>query len=165
MLERLRFPRLYFASLAHGGGFLRWWHNQGVLRSALADRGHYHFGIADGSDAVALEGHLLAFQPLPILDRYFDKILALLASRGIESRFIAMPVNQATWQAVRPETRDGFFAYLDNYRRRYPLFHVDTDLMPRLPNGDFGDEYCHLNLAGAERFSAALAERLKDDRP
>jgi hypothetical protein len=164
-LEQLRFPRLYFASLVHGGGFLRWWRNRHMFQATLADRGHYHFGTADGSDAVALDGHLQAFRPLPILDRYFDKMLALLAARGIESRFIAMPVNQATWQAARPAMREGFAAYLDSYQRRYPLFHVDADLMPHWANRDFGDEYCHLNPAGAERFSATLAQRLQDAPP
>ena len=40
------------------------------------------------------EGHLATFVPLPILDFYFDKLLAELDRRGIEVRFIAMPVNR-----------------------------------------------------------------------
>ncbi|WP_428483484.1 hypothetical protein [Rhodopila sp.] len=165
LLERSRFPPLYFASLAHGVGLLRWWHNHRLLKAALAARGHYPFGTQPGSDVVAFDGHLPTFRPLPILDRYFDKMLALLAARGIESRFIAMPVNEATWRNVQPAMRMAFAAYLSGYERRYPLFHVDPDLMPHWPNRFFGDEFCHLNPDGAERFSARLSQRLQAAPP
>ena len=36
-----------------------------------------------------------AFRPLPVLDRYFDRMLALLAARGIPTDFIAMPMNRS----------------------------------------------------------------------
>jgi hypothetical protein len=164
-LEHVHFPSLYFGSLAHGAGLRRWSGNHRILDATIAQRGHYRFGTADGSDAIALDGHLPDFHPLPILDRYFDRMLALLAARGIEARFIAMPVNEATWRHVRPEVRDAFAAYLAGYQRRYRLFHVDTDLMPHWPNHYFGDQFCHLNPAGAERFSADLAQRLQEAPP
>jgi hypothetical protein len=165
MLETLKFPPLYFASLAHGGGFLRWWGNRQRLDAALAEQGHYRFGTDAGSDVVAVDGHLAVFHPLPILDRYFDRILALLAARGIEARFIAMPVNEATWHDVRPDVLAAFAAYLAGYERRYPLFHVAPDLMPHWPDRFFGDQFCHLNPDGAERFSARLSQRLQDAPP
>jgi hypothetical protein len=160
-----RFPPYYFASLAHGGAFLRWWRNQHVMAKTLAERGHYYFGTAPGSDAVALDGHLDAFRPAPVLDRYFDRILLLLEEKGIEARFIAMPVNEATWDQERPVMRDGFALYLAGYASRYPRFHVDTDPPPHWPNRLFGDRFCHLNPEGAERFSAELAQRLQDAPP
>jgi hypothetical protein len=164
-LYRIHFPPLYFASLAQGRGFLRWERNQQMLTATLASRGHYYFGTAAGSDTVALDGHLATFAPLPVLDFYFDKLVSELDRRGIETRFIAMPVNQSTWNDSRPEVRARFAAYLASYARRYPHFHVAGDLMPHWPDRFFGDMYCHLNPEGAERFSAELAQRLQAAPP
>ena len=72
------------------------------LPHTLAARGQYFFGRDDGSSTVASEGHMTAFIPLPVLDRYFDRMLALLAARNIPADFVAMPMNQATDRAVRP---------------------------------------------------------------
>jgi hypothetical protein len=164
-LYRVHFPPLYFASLAHGWGFLRWTVNQETLTETLFSRGHYYFGREMGSHNVAFEGHLARFVPLPILDFYFDKLLAELDRRGIDVRFIAMPVSEATWDEVRPEVRDQFTAYLATYERRYPHFHVAADIMPHWPDRFFGDMFCHLNPEGAERFSAEFAQRLQDAPP
>jgi hypothetical protein len=106
-----------------------------------------------------------AFRPLPILDLYFDRLLALLAAHGIPSWFAAMPVNDSTWQRVRPVMRDQFAAYLADYERRYPLFILAGDLMLHWPDRFFGDQSCHLNPEGAERFSVLLAQRLQDAPP
>jgi hypothetical protein len=164
-LHLTRFPSLYFASLAHGGGFLRWSRNQRIMSETLAERGHYYFGTDAGSDIVAMEGHMAGFQPLPILDRYFDKLLSLLDEHGIEAEFVPMPVNEATWLEVRPDVRDKFAAYLAGYTHRYPRFHLSRDIMPHWPDRLFGDQFCHLNPEGAELFSAQLAQRLQAAPP
>lgn len=164
-LYQMRFPPLYFSSLAHGGVALRWRRNQRVLRATLAARGHYYFGTEQGSDAVAFDGHVDAFRPLPILDHYFDTMLALLERHGIESRFVAMPINDATWQQVHPALREGFAAYLAGYERRYGHFRVATEITPHWPDRFFGDRFCHLNPEGAERFSDMFAQRLQEAPP
>jgi hypothetical protein len=161
-LFRLRFPAFYFASLAHGGVFLRWPGNQARLRDALDSRGQYYFGLGQGSDVVAVEGHLDGFRPLPVLDHYFALVLALLDAHGIESRFVAMPVNEATWNRVDPVVPGQFAAYLAGFERRYPRFRVAAEIMPHWPDRFFGDLFCHLNPEGAELFSAQLAQRLRE---
>jgi len=157
-----RFPSLYFASLAKGGVFLRWWHNHATFTRATAARGQYFFGRGAGSATVASEGHMTAFTPRPVLDRYFDRTLALLAARRIPVDFVAMPMNESTGRAVRPEVRAGFAAYLARYAARYPNFHVVGPSMPTWPDRYFGDEFSHLNPAGARLFSAQFAACLKD---
>jgi hypothetical protein len=164
-IYQIRFPPLYFSSLAHGVGVFRWARNQKILATTLAARGHYYFGTEAGSDTVAVDGHLASFAPLPILDFYFDKLVAELDRRAIEIRFIAMPVNQATWNEVRPEVRGQFAAYLAAYERRYTHFRVASDIMPHWPDRFFGDMFCHLNPEGAERFTADLAQRLQEAPP
>jgi hypothetical protein len=165
-LYDLRFPPLYFNSLLKGGVFLRWWQNTRSLQAALDERGHYYFGTDAGSSIVAVDAHLPVFQPLAVLDWYFDRLLALLAERNIPVDFISMPLNHATAQQVRPEFRDAFHAYLASYEARYPGFHVVGPVMADWPDRWFGDGFSHLNPGGAARFSAilgrCLAERMAE---
>jgi hypothetical protein len=164
-LYEARFPPLYFSSLTRGGGLLRWARNQRTLAATLSARGQYYFGTEPGSDAVAADGHMAEFRPLPILDRYFDQLLALLDQFGIEALFVATPINEATWRQVHPGVRDQFSAYLSAYASRYKRFHIASGIMPHWPDRLFGDQFCHLNPEGAERFSAELAQRLQDAPP
>jgi hypothetical protein len=164
-LYQVRFPPLYFSNLAHGGLFFHWARNQRTVAATLAARGHYYFGTDNGSSSVTDDGHMDAFRPLPILDHYFNALLSVLDHHGIEARFIAMPVNDATWREVQPAVREQFSAYLAAYERRYRHFHVASEIMPHWPDRFFGDKFCHLNPAGAERFSDQLAQRLQDAPP
>jgi hypothetical protein len=164
-LEEIRFPPLYFATLAHSVGLVRWSRNQHTLELTLASRGQYFFGTEVGSDAIAIDGHLPDFRPLPVLDAYFDRMLALLEARGIETRFVAMPVNEATWAHMAPSVREDFRAYLATYASRYKRFHVVDDFPEHWPDHFFGDQFCHLNPEGAERLSALLAQRLQAAPP
>ena len=128
----------------------------------MATRGQYFFGTAAGSNQIAAEGHLDRFAALPVLDWYSDRMLALLAARAIAVDFVAMPTNETTWRAVRPEVLEGFAAYLAGYAARYPNFHVAGAVMPHWPDRFFGDAFAHLNPTGAALFSdgfRALAGR------
>jgi hypothetical protein len=156
-LYAMRFPSLYFGSLLRGGVFLRWWGNRQSLHDVMEARGQYFFGTANGSNSVAVEGHLSRFRPLPVLDWYFDRMLALLASHAIQVDFVAMPMNDSTWREVRPELREGFAAYLADYAARYPNFHVAGAVMPHWPDRYFGDSFAHLNPAGTSLFSKSFA--------
>lgn len=159
-LQEARFPPWYFSSLVHGAGLRRWTRNREILATTIAERGHYFFGTAEGSETIAADGHIKSFHPLPLLDRSFDRLISLLGSQGIEIRFIAMPVNEATWAAGSPAMRQAFAAYLAGYERRYSHFHVSGELGRHWPNRLFGDEFSHLNPEGAERFTAGLARQL-----
>ncbi|HEY6431016.1 MAG TPA: hypothetical protein VIZ17_03470 [Acetobacteraceae bacterium] len=159
-LYQIRFPSLYFASLLHGGVFLRWWENRAALDRAIAARGQYFFGTQDGSSAIAVEGHLDRFAPLPVLDWYFDRMLAALAARGIAVDFVAMPTNDTTWRQVRAPLAKGFAAYLAADAARYPNFHVVGTVLPHWPDKWFGDSYAHLNPAGAALFSRQFGDWL-----
>ncbi len=159
-LYEARFPSLYFASLVQGGGFLRWPENQRALAAGRAAHGQYYFGTEAGSDAVAVDGHMTEFVPAPVLDRYFDRILALLAARGIPADFVSLPMNRATERVVHPDVRAAFAAYLAHYEARYPGFHVLGPVMPAWPDRLFGDAFAHLNPEGAALFTASFGRCL-----
>lgn len=156
-----RFPPLYFNSLLRGGVLLRWWSNRRAYTAVLAARGQYFFGRDAGSSTIAVEGHMQAFRPLPVLDRYFDRMLALLATRDIPADFVAMPMNRTTRASVRPDVRAAFTRYLAGYAARYPGFHVVGPVMPAWPDRYFGDAFSHLNPRGATRLSAAFGRCLR----
>ena len=160
-LYAVRFPPLYFSSLVKGGVIRRLWRNRATLEAALAARGQYYFGLDAGSSTVAAEGHMGEFTPLPVLDRYFDRMLALLAARGIPADFVAMPMNQTTGRTIRPAVRDGFAAYLAHYEARYGNFHVIGAVMPDWPDRYFGDGFSHLNPQGAALLSARVGQCLQ----
>jgi hypothetical protein len=159
-LYLVRFPPLYAASLVQGGVLLRWPENRRAMAVGLVARGQYFFGTDAGSSVEAIDAHLTAFQPTPVLDRYFDRILALLASRGVPVDFVPLPMNQSTAQAVHPAVRAGFEAYLAGYEARYPGFHVLGPSMPAWPDRLFGDAFAHLNPDGAPVFTALFGHCL-----
>lgn len=153
LLYAARFPSLYGASLAKGGVALRLASNRRALEAGLAARGQYFFGTGAGSDAVALDGAMTGFVALPVVDAYFDAILARLAARGIPADFIAMPVNDETARAISPAMLRGFAAYLHGYEARYSGFRVVGPLLAAWPDHYFGDGFGHLNPQGAALFS------------
>ncbi len=161
-LYAVRFPSLYFGSLVKGGVFLRMWENRRAFAAGLTARGQYFFGTAPGCDEVAIEGHLDAFRPLPVLDLYFDRLLALLRDRGVRTEFVAMPVNRETWEASRPALRSAFAAYLRRYQDKYPNFRVVGPTMLGWPDRYFGDDFSHLNPEGARLLSARLGSCLAE---
>jgi hypothetical protein len=162
-LYAARFPALYAGSMLHAGGALRYLSNRRALERVLRSRGQYEFGTGDGSSAVAMEGWMSEFRPDPVLDYFLDRLLALAESRGVSVRFIAMPVNEATFAASSPRMRSGFAAYLAPFSARYPGFSVDPDLFPHWPDRLFGDGYSHLNARGAEIATARFAHCLETD--
>jgi len=159
-MYRVRFPSVYFTSLAKGGVLLRWPRNRATLAATLAARGQYFFGTGAGSDIVAADGHLPEFRPLPVLEWYFNRILQQLAAHGIPAVYIAVPMNDATARAAAPGVSSIFRAWLAGYEARYPGFQVVGDIMPHWPDAWFGDAFAHLNPAGAARFSAGLDQCL-----
>ena len=160
-LHESRFPGLYLGSLLRGAVFARWWDNRRRYQEGLAARGQYFFGTGHGSHVVTAEGNLRRFAPLPVLDRYFDRMLALLAARDVPVDFVAMPLNAATASVIRPAVRDGFAAYLASYERRYANFHVIGPVPPVWDDSWFGDAFAHLNPVGAEVFSTAFGPCLR----
>jgi hypothetical protein len=52
-------------------------------------------------------------------------------------------------------------AYLAGYAARYPNFHIVGPLTPAWDHGWFGDEFAHLNPAGAALFSARFGDCLR----
>jgi|SRR5271165_198624 len=153
VLYAARFPSIYGASLAKAGLALRWTVNRRALADGLASHGQYFFGTDAGSNAVASDAAVTRFAVLPVLDAYFQDMLATLAARGIPVDFIAMPVNEATAHAMSPRVMAEFADYLAQAASSHGNFHVVGPLLDAWPDAYFGDEHGHLNPRGAALFS------------
>jgi hypothetical protein len=162
VMYRVRFPTLYFSSLVKGGLLLRWPHNNSTLNASIVSRGQYFFGTTPGSDAIAAEGNMNDFRPLPVLTLYFNRILEQLEARGIPAVFVAVPMNTSTAHLVSPGVRLAFRLWLARFEARYPGFRVVGDVMPFWPDMYFGDGYSHLNPNGAATFSDILGACLDE---
>ncbi len=161
VLYAMRFPSLYFSGMLKGGVFLRLWRNQAGLEAGLASRGQYYFGTDPGSSAIAAEGALDSFVPLPVQDHYFNRMLALLASRAIPVDFIAMPLNRSTRARVPAAVERDYAAYLAGFEARFDNFSVVGPAMPDWPDRFFGDAFAHLNPPGAVLYSAGFGVCLR----
>jgi hypothetical protein len=155
------FPPFYFASLIEGRLLWRWQHNQAGLATSIAARGQDYFGVDEGSNVVAADGKLEAFMPLPVLDWYFNQIVSRLSEQNIPMLFVAMPVNETTARAIRPDVSHAFTEWLAGYEARFPRFRVTGPVVRPWEDKWFGDGFSHLNPAGAERFSAQFEGVLK----
>jgi hypothetical protein len=152
------FPSLYFSSLVDGDVFLRYSKNVATRRDVLRSRGQYFFAENEaGTDALAPEAYQKVFTVLPILDRYFDLSLALLARNGVASVFLGMPINDSTAKVLPPAYTQAFGAYLRSYAAKYTRFSVADDPLPHWPDRYIGDRLSHFNSSGVERFDPALA--------
>ena len=160
-LYSVRFPSLYFNGVLKGGVFLRLWQNEESLEAGLASRGQYFFGTGPGSSAVAAEGGLQHFSPLPVQDYYFGRMLALLAARDIPVDFISMPLNQSTHAQVLPAVERDYGADLGGYAARFGNFTIVGKVMPEWPDRYFGDAFAHLNPGGAALYSAGFGACLR----
>jgi len=152
------FPPLYFSSIVEGDVFLRYSRNVMLRRDVLRSRGQYFFTENEaGTDALAPEASQPAFTALPIMDRYFDLSLALLARNGVASVFVGMPINDSTAKVLPVAYMQAFDAYLRGYAAKYARFSVADDPLPHWPDRYIGDRLSHFNSSGVERYDPALA--------
>lgn len=152
-LYTARFPPLYFASLLNGYVGMRWWHNKNALVDATRSGGHALFGQFERSSDLADESKMSTFRLSPLTDYYFNKTLQLLSSRNVPTLFIAMPLNQSTYDKLNSKVHAGFQAYLQAKEDEFHGFHVLGDVISCWPDGFFGDAW-HFNERGAEASTA-----------
>jgi hypothetical protein len=160
-LHAAEFPPLYFASLANGGVFARLWRNMRIQDTVRRARGQYFFiENESGTNDLAPEALLHRFQVSRVIDRYFDRTLALLATSHLHAVFLGMPLNDASAAAAGDGLREGLAAYLRLYAGRYPDFGVPADPLPHWPSRYIGDRLSHMNSAGVWRYGTALTRCL-----
>jgi hypothetical protein len=155
-----RFPPLYFASLWQARIGLRWLQNQQWAAALTEARGHCLFARENGSSETAPEAEMQEFKPFPLVDHYFSKTLELLDQHGVNVLYLAPPVNQSTYDRVKPDVAPEFLNYLQSKAGKLNHFHVAEDVTSCWPDEYFGDGG-HLNEVGARKYSAELDQLLQ----
>lgn len=160
-LYGFHFPSIYFNSLVQSRVFGRHSQNVQLLATARQARGFLPFASqGTGAHPGREVGHA-EFDPLPIQDYFFDRLLSMAKQRGVALDFVAAPISATTSAEMTPAFRDGFERYLRQYEERYPNFHVVSPLFYTVPTEMFADTD-HLNVSGAQFFTGRLASCLAD---
>ncbi len=151
-MHAMRFPSYYtnyiIAELAIG----RLRENRVTMAETLMAEGQHGYGTADGCEDVAADALLPAFVASPLIQEYFGRMLAAYQAHGIAVVFVAVPMNQATYDRMQPGVVAGFQAYLDALAAAHPNFRLLGSAVSVLDNRYFGDS-THLNRLGAELVS------------
>jgi hypothetical protein len=155
----ISFPSYYFPAMVNAWFVTRKKQNDIEFDMVLRSRGHHFFGTAPSSNGPSQEAWLGRFKPAPVLDHYLDKGIALLSKNNIPVYFVGMPLNEMTFQMMRPDLRAEFAKYVEQFARRYKNFQVVGDFLPSLPGKYFGDPV-HLNPIGAQMWSELVAKRI-----
>jgi hypothetical protein len=163
-LHAVRFPSFYTTYIVAELAVGRLRSNRATAAETLRAGGQHGYGTEDGCDSVASDADLAAFVPSPLLQDYFGRLLAAFEARGIAVDFIAVPMNQATYDAMRPAVVAGFQTYLDDLAAAHPNFRVLGSAIRPLDDRYFGDS-THLNQRGAELVSRQVADLLAQSTP
>jgi hypothetical protein len=104
------------------------------------------------------EARMGQFNPDPTLDAYLIKIFELAERRKILVAYEVMPMNETSYEKLRPQYKKDFENYLRYVAKRAPIntrVHIG---IPYYPNELFSDP-SHLNAKGAARFTRVLRHR------
>ncbi len=134
--------------------------NKAMIDSMLKMRGgRYHRGLKDSCSDLNYETKYARFTPSPLLDAYFNKILALCSQNNCKTIFFSMPVNQSSYKNLKAEFIAGYADYMRQKQKQFPNCII-SDSLYSYPDKFFGDE-SHLNSKGKEIFTARFLRKYK----
>jgi hypothetical protein len=157
-------PPLYFNSLVAARGDGRLAQNLASEARVRAARGYVPYPPHKADLVHAPEAEMTVFQPVPVQNYYFDRILREAARAGVQVDFLMTPISQTTQADTHPAMLAGFIAYIQSFTQRYPNFHLLTPRPPVWNDRYFSDD-AHLDPAGAVLFTRMLASGTITDLP
>ena len=160
VLYGIRLPSLYFGSLLDGYGFARQRYNLMALHDIVASSGNVLFGNAPGSDDVADEARMTAWNVTPVTNQYLIQTLTLLKTHHVPVAIITMPVNQATCARLPPIVQARLTNYLNGILSRDRDVIMAEWQIPCWPDRYFTDN-AHFNRVGAIAYSKVFAAMIK----
>jgi hypothetical protein len=132
--------------------------NRALINEISCNKGASpHPGLKDSCSELNYETKYKHFNPAPILDTYFVKLLNLCKDNNIHLIFFFMPFNESSLKASDPVFINEYQAYIQKRSTAFPEFNI-SDTVYAYPDRYFGDE-SHLNTKGKERFTEQLQGR------
>lgn len=122
------------------------------------------FGGAQNEAQITSQRTLSAKQPDPNMVRYFEELLELFRSHGIQVAVVFPPLLDRKSAYLDPHQANGSYDMLRGSLQQHPDIRlVSADPVPRDPA--YFVNPGHLNDTGAQIYSAWLAERLRLEWP
>ncbi|HMN80780.1 MAG TPA: hypothetical protein PKA20_12705 [Burkholderiaceae bacterium] len=152
---RLDLPSAYKGDLIPPPRPDRYWLNRRVFDQMLQTRGHHLFGTGERSTGLPDEATGKRFSPSPLMRHYLDRIFAVCAEQGMAVQLVTTPLPRTVAAPLAAvDYPADFNRYIDGLpdsidKRAARLTFADDTM--------FGDS-SHLNMRGARRFSAAMAD-------
>lgn len=120
--------------------------------------GYHWFSLAEYSDKLNVETGYADFTPTAVLDDYLRRILSLCEAEDIPVAYVTMPMNTASYAALKEDYKTSYAAYLSGLEDDYDGLTVLYGIT-QAPNNWFSDA-SHFNTEGAKQFTAALEAAL-----
>ena len=153
------FPTFNFASMVAAAGIGRRHANQMVHDQTLATDGHHLEGNAACAQVPGWDASQDDFQLNPLVKIYFDRLIGLAKSRGVQIFLLSPPVSQLTAKGLTEGYRTGYAKFLAQTARAHPEVNRIGSSFLTMDNCSFGDQH-HLNQSGSEAFTRAVAPLL-----
>lgn len=150
---------LYYKQEILAGRFYQRWHpNQEIYANLEKENGF--MGMPGGSPAHGLdmEADRNTFLASPLLAQYFKKLLDLCSEKNIHVLFQAMPLNDTSFKALKPEYVLGYNNFMQTFQKKYPNVQWHSVLLP-FSDEDFADA-SHLNSRAAVTISEQIKKQL-----
>lgn len=113
--------------------------------------GRPHPGLKDSCSKLNYETKYKHFNPSPLLENYFNKILVLCKKNNLMLIFFAMPMNESSFKMLHSDFVKEYHFFMQKYSQKYPEFNI-SDSLYSYPDIFFGDA-SHLNKKGKEKFT------------
>jgi hypothetical protein len=157
-LYRFNYFEYYQSDVFYSYVFNSYSKNQKLIKEMMRNKGASpHPGLKDSSSDLNYETKYKSFQPAPLIDVYFNKLLKMCKDSGIYLIFDFMPFNESSLNACNPLFIKEYKTYIQGMERSYPEFSI-SDTVYSYPDTCFGDE-SHLNTIGKEKFTNYLLSK------
>lgn len=157
LLFRMNFVLYYKAELAAGKYYKRKDANWKVYNNLKAGKGYLNFSGGPYSDGLNEEARTPVFKPSPLLIYYLDKIFEICSKNNIRIIYQAMPMNEASHNALTKEYVDGYVDLMKKMKGKYPTATINSEIL-KYKNNCFGD-CSHMNSDGAEKMTNYIKEK------
>ena len=156
---RLRFPDKYLPALINSELIGRYSENSEEYNKISADSGYGEFGTAKGCSDLNYETgyeQMHRTGDALLLDVYLNKLLCLIEENNLNAVLTIPPMNESSYNNLKPSYKDDFYSYLKNIKSSHPGISVETKI-PVYDDKYFGDS-SHLNNEGALLFTKDYIE-------
>jgi len=159
---RLRFPDKYLPALMNSKGIGRLSENKTVYENAVSNFGYGEFGTLDGCSDLNYETNydkMHTTDDALLIQIYVEKLLKLCSDNNISTELMIPPMNEASYNALKPSYVESLDSYFSDLSIKYPKIKINKNI-PCYDNKYFGDS-SHLNYDGAVKFTHEYIESAK----